>query len=192
MARPAKKAAKKKNSPPVARGAKQAARKPASKAGPAAPRKRKIKPIPDNYPLVSVCLRIGGANEALQYYTHVFGGKVRMRLDMPDGRIGHSELQIGKGLIMVSDEYPEMNLVGPVTVGQATATIQIYVKDVDATLAKAIRAGGKLLRPTTNEFYGDRSAMLEDPFGYVWMIQTHVEDVSLAEMKKRLKKLFAT
>jgi PhnB protein len=153
-------------------------------------RKRRTKPIPENYPRVSVCLRVGHAAEALQYYCDVFGGKVRMRLDMPDGRIGHSEIQIGKGLIMVSDEYPEMNMVGPITVGSVCSTIQIYVKDVDITVAKAVKAGGKLLRPVRDEFYGDRSATLEDPFGHVWMIQTHVEDVPKAEMRKRLLKLF--
>ena len=184
MARPVKKVAAKKKT--VARNGARAAPK---KVKAAAPRKRKVKPIPDNYPQIGVTLRIGGANEALQYYTHVFGGKVRMRLDMPDGRIGHSEVKIGRGLIMVSDEYPEMNMVGPITIGQTSVTLQIYVKDVDATLALAAKAGGKILRPATNEFYGDRSAMLEDPFGYVWMIQTHIEDVSKAEMKKRLSKM---
>ena len=153
-------------------------------------RKKRAKPIPDNYPLVNVCLRVGHAAEALQYYCKVFGGKVRMRLDMPDGRIGHSEIAIGKGLIMVSDEYPEMNMVGPVTVGQVCSTIQIYVKDVDATAAAAVKAGGKILRPARDEFYGDRSCTVEDPFGHIWMIQTHIEDVSKAEMKQRLLKLF--
>ena len=82
-----------------------------------------------------------------------------------------------------------MNIVGPITVGQSCVTMQIYVKDVDATLALAVAAGGKILRPAKDEFYGDRSAMLEDPFGHVWMIQTHVEDVKPAEMKRRLAKM---
>ena len=90
---------------------------------------------------------------------------------------------------MLADEFPEMNIVGPITVGQTCVTIQIYVKDVDATLARAVEAGGKVLRPAKDEFYGDRSAMLEDPFGHVWMIQTHVEDVTPAEMKRRLARM---
>ena len=90
---------------------------------------------------------------------------------------------------MLSDEFPEMNVVGPITVGQTSVTMQVYVKDVDDTVARAVKAGGKLLRPAANQFYGDRSAMLEDPFGHVWMIQTHVEDVTPAEMKRRLKKM---
>jgi PhnB protein len=172
----------------MARAIKKAAKKPAPKK--AAPKKKRVQPIPDKYPVVNVCLRVGHAAEALQYYCKAFGGKVRMRLDMPDGRIGHSEIAIGKGLIMVSDEYPEMNMVGPITVGSVCSTIQIYVKDVDATVDRAVKAGGKILRPARNEFYGDRSCTIEDPFGHVWMIQTHVEDVSKAEMKKRLVKLF--
>ena len=187
MARPAKKSAA--NKKPAAQARVKGSVKVKDKSKPA-PKKRKPKPIPDTYPQITTCLRIGGAHEALQYYCNVFGGKVRMRLDMPDGRIGHCEIAIGKGLIMVSDEFPEMNMVGPVTVGQATATIQIYVKDVDDTLKRAVKAGGKILRPAKDEFYGDRAALLEDPFGYVWMIQSHIEDVSKAEMKKRLKQAF--
>ncbi len=174
----------------MARQVKKAAigKKPAA---PAKPRKPRVKAIPDNYPRVCVTLRIGGAVEALQYYTRVFDGKVRLRLDMPDGRVGHSEIAIGKGLFMVSDEFPEMNMVGPVTIGQSSVTIQIYVKDVDETLVRAVKAGGRVIRPPQNEFYGDRSALMEDPFGYVWMIQTHVEDVKPAEMKRRLAKMSA-
>lgn len=189
MARVAKKtAAKKTATKKTAAKAKTPPNKAAAKKAPA--RKRKARPIPDNYPVIGVTLRIGGAQEALHYYCQLFGGKLRMRLDMPDGRVGHAEIQIGKGVLMVSDEYPEMNMVGPVTIGQSSVTLQIYVKDVDATLARAVKTGSKVLRPINNEFYGDRSVTIEDPFGYVWMIQTHVEDVTQAEMKRRLKNLF--
>lgn len=163
-------------------------KKPAAKE-PAAPRKPRVKAIPEKYPQVSAYLRVGAAHEAIQYYMRVFGAKLRLRLDMPDRRIGHAELTIGKGFFMLSDEFPEMNVVGPITVGQTSVTMQVYVKDVDDTVARAVKAGGKLLRPAANQFYGDRSAMLEDPFGHVWMIQTHVEDVTPAEMKRRLKKM---
>ena len=165
-------------------------KKPVAKK-PAAPRKPPVKAIPDKYPRVSAYLRVGAAHEAIQYYMRVFGAKLRMRLDMPDRRIGHAELTVGKGFFMLSDEFPEMNIVGPVTIGQTSVTMQIYVKDIDATLARAVEAGGKVLRPAKDEFYGDRSAMLEDPFGHVWMIQTHVEDVTPAEMKRRLARMAA-
>ena len=167
------------------------AKKATSAKKPAPPvRKPRVKAIPDKYPQVSACLRVGAAHEAIQWYMRVFGAKLRMRLDMPDRRIGHAELTIGKGFFMLSDEFPEMDLVGPVTVGQTCVTMQVYVKNVDATLALAAEAGGRILRPAKDEFYGDRSAMLEDPFGHVWIIQTRVEEVSRAEMKRRLKKQF--
>ena len=191
MARSAKKASPKAGKIAVKprRAAVAKAKKPVRRT---AARKKRVKPVPDNYPQVNVTLRLVGADEALKYYCHVFGGKVRMRLDMPDGRVGHSEIQVGKGLIMVSDEYPEMNMVGPITVGQVSVTLQIYVKDVDATVTRAVKAGAKMLRPVRDEFYGDRSATIEDPFGHVWMVQTHIEDVSKKEMARRLQGLFLT
>jgi PhnB protein len=153
------------------------------------PRKT-AKPIPDNYPPVNAALRIKGAAEAIKYYERVFDAKQRLRLDMPDGRIGHAELKIGKGLVMVSDEFPERNILGPKSLGGTAVAIQVYVRDMDVVMKRAEKAGGKVLRPATDEFYGDRSGMIEDPFGHVWMIQTHIEDVSPAQMKRRMADMF--
>ena len=167
-------------------------RKPAKRPAKAsAPKRARVKPIPDKYPQISAYLRVCGAQEALQYYADVFGAKVRLQMDMPDRRIGHAEVQVGRGFFMLSDEFPENGIVGPATIGQTSVTLQIYVKDVDATAARGVAAGGRLVRPPQDEFYGDRTATLEDPFGHVWMIQTHIEDVSPAEMKKRLKLMFS-
>jgi PhnB protein len=152
--------------------------------------RKKAKPIPDNYPPVNAALRIKGAAEAIKYYERVFDAKQRLRLDMPDGRVGHAELKIGKGLIMLSDEFPEMNVLSPKTIGGTAVAIQVYVKDTDATMKRAEKAGGKVLRAAKDEFYGDRSGMIEDPFGHVWMIQTHIEDVSPAQMKRRMAEMF--
>ena len=155
-------------------------------------RRKPVKPIPDNYPAVNVVLRIKGAAAAIDYYAHVFDAKPRMRLDMPDGRVGHAELKFDKGLVMLSDEYPENNILGPKTIGGSPVAIQVYVKNVDAVMARAVKAGGKMIRPATDEFYGDRSGMIEDPFGHLWMVQTHIEDVTPAQMKKRLAQMVTT
>jgi PhnB protein len=149
----------------------------------------KAKPIPDNYPPVNAVLGIKGAADTVKYYERVFDAKQRLRLDMPGGRVGHAELKIGKGLIMLSDEFPETNILGPNTIGGTAVVIQLYVKDTDATMKRAEKAGGKVLRPAKDEFYGDRSRMIEDPFGHVWIIQTHIEDVSPAQMKRRLAEM---
>ena len=159
-------------------------------AGMAKPKARaRVNPIPDQYAGINAVLRIDGAARAIDYYAQVFGARVRMRLDMPDGRVGHAELKIGKALFMLSDEYPEMSILGPKSVGGASVALQLYVRDCDEILRRGERAGGKIIRPAKDEFYGDRSGMLEDPFGHLWMIQTHIEDVSPAIMKKRLKAL---
>ncbi len=169
----------------------KAAKKTPAKIKAAAPKRApRVKPVPDNYPRVSVYLRCVGADEAMKFYAHVFGAKTRLRLDMPDRRLGHAEMRIGNSLIMISDEFPEMDIVGPITIGGASVSIQIYVKNVDATLALALKAGSRVVRPAADEFYGDRTAVIEDPFGHVWMVQTHIEDVKPAEMKRRLKKLY--
>jgi PhnB protein len=154
-------------------------------------KKPRAKPIPDNYPPIGVYLRVKGAAEAIAFYGRIFGAKVRNQLDMPDGRVGHAELKIGKGLLMLSDEFPEYGSVGPKTLGGSSVAIHIYVRDVDDVAKRAEEAGAKILRPPEDEFYGDRSARIEDPFGNVWMVQTHIEDVSPAEMKRRMKKMFA-
>lgn len=126
------------------------------------------------------------AARAIEFYVRAFGAIETMHLDMPDGRVGHAELAIGAARFMLADEFPEFGSVGPATLGGTTVTIAIYVEDVDALVARAVAAGATLLRPVTDEFYGDRAASLQDPFGHRWRFATHIEDVSEQEMQRRL------
>jgi PhnB protein len=144
-----------------------------------------VQPIPDGYPRVCASLSIDGASEAIEFYKKVFGATERMRMSGPDGKLGHAELMIGDSVIMLADEYPEMDFVGPRKIGGTPVTLSVYVEDVDATFATALAAGAKSLRAIENQFYGDRSGQFEDPFGHRWNVATHVEDVSPDEMAKR-------
>lgn len=146
--------------------------------------------IPAGYQPVMPYLRIKGAAEALAFYKKAFGAKERFRLTMGD-KLGHVEMEIDGSVIMFSDEFPEMGIVGPKALKGTTVTMAIMVKNCDAAVKKAVAAGARLTRPATDEFYGDRSAQVEDPFGHVWMIQQHIEDVSPKEMQKRLDKMMA-
>jgi PhnB protein len=145
----------------------------------------KVKPIPEGYPAVSPYLYIDGAADAIAFYTKVLGAKERMRMGGPDGRVGHAELDINGSLIMLADEHPEMGVRGPKAVGGTPVGINVYVTDVDAAVERAAAEGAKVLRPVENRFYGDRSGQIEDPFGHVWYIATHVEDVPRDEMERR-------
>jgi PhnB protein len=144
-----------------------------------------VKPIPDGYPRVSPYLVVDGAAQAIDFYTQVLGASERMRMGGPDGKIGHAELQFGDSVVMLADEYPDMGYVGPKAVGGTPVTIGVYVEDVDKTFDAAVKAGAKALRPVEDQFYGDRSGQIEDPFGHRWSIQTHIEDVPPDEMEKR-------
>ena len=146
----------------------------------------KVNPIPPNYPRVSPYLCVDGAVDAIAFYEKVLGATERMRIPMPDGTIGHAELAIGDGLIMLSDAYPDMGVLGPHAVGGTPVTISVYVEDVDAVYKRALEAGAKELRPPTDQFYGDRAAKFEDPWGHQWGIATHIEDVTPEEMAERM------
>ena len=115
----------------------------------------------------------------------MFGATERLRLDGPDGKIGHAELQIGDSLIMLADEDPEMGALGPRKVGGSSVGIHLYLADVDAATARAVAGGAKLTRPVADQFYGDRLGTIEDPFGHIWHIATHIEDVSHEEIARR-------
>jgi len=148
-------------------------------------------PIPGNYPRVTPYLAVDGAAAAIDFYRDAFGATERMRMAGPDGKIGHAEIDIEGGLIMLADESAAMNFRSPITIGGSPVIIHMYVADVDAFFARATAAGAEALRPPTDQFYGDRSCTLKDPFGHAWSIATHVEDVSPAEMQKRAAKLAA-
>ena len=144
-----------------------------------------VKSIPDDYPQVIPYLTIDGASAAIDFYSKVFGATERMRMDGPDGKIAHAEIEIGRGMVMLSDEFPEMGGKSPKTVGGSSVTVMAYVEDVDDAFRRALDNGAKQVRPVENQFYGDRSGSFEDPFGHVWYIATHVEDISDEEMAKR-------
>jgi PhnB protein len=144
-----------------------------------------VNPIPDDYPRVIPSLVIDGAGPAIDFYRDVLDATERMRMDGPDGKVGHAELQIGESVFFVADEFPEMGFVGPKKIGGTPVTLMVFVEDVDATFARATKAGAKVTRPIENQFYGDRSGEFEDPFGHRWSIATHVEDVPPDEMAKR-------
>jgi PhnB protein len=149
------------------------------------------KPIPDGYPQVTPYLCVDGAAEAIEFYGKVLGAKERMRMPSPGGRVGHAELELGDSVIMLSDEHPEIGVVGPKAIGGTPVTISVYVEDVDSVFDRALEAGATELRPVKDEFYGDRSGRFEDPFGHRWSVATHVEDVPPDEMEKRAAEAMA-
>jgi PhnB protein len=145
-----------------------------------------VKPIPDGYHSVTPYLIVKGAAAALDFYTKVFGATELFRMPGPDGRIGHAEIKIGDSPIMLADEHPEMDALGPKTIGGTPVGIMIYVANSDAMFKDAVAAGAKVLKPLQDQFYGDRSGTIEDPFGHKWTIATHVEDVSPEEIQRRV------
>lgn len=144
-----------------------------------------VKPIPDGYHSLTPYLIIKGAAEAMEYYKKAFGAVELFRMGAPEGKIGHAEMKIGDSPFMLADEHPELGFVGPQTLGGAPVSLLIYVEDVDTIYQQAIAAGGKEMKALQNQFYGDRSGTLTDPYGHVWTVATHVEDVSPDEMEKR-------
>ncbi len=148
-----------------------------------------VKPIPDGYPRVTPYLIVDGAADAVRFYAEVLGATERMRMPAPGGKVGHAELQLGDSLVMLADEFPDMGQLGPNTVGGTPVTISVYVEDVDAVCERARQAGAAVLQPPTDQFYGDRSAQFEDPFGHRWSIATHVEDVPPDEMARRASQM---
>jgi PhnB protein len=145
----------------------------------------KVKPIPEGYHTVTPYLVIKNAAAAIDFYKKAFGATELFRMAGPDGKIGHAELKIGDSPIMLADEHPQMGYVGPATLGGTPVSILLYVEDVDKVFNQAIAAGGAQQLPLKDQFYGDRSGTLKDPFGHVWTVATHKEDVSPEEMDKR-------
>jgi PhnB protein len=145
---------------------------------------------PDGYRHVTAYLRVGKAAAAIDFYKAAFGAKEQFRLTMGD-KIGHAELDFGNTRIMLSDEFPDMGVLGPKSLGNTTCVLALYVRDADKLFARAVAAGATIKRPLRDEFYGDRTGQLEDPFGHVWSIQQRLEDVSPKKMQKRLDALMA-
>lgn len=145
-----------------------------------------VKAIPDGYHSVTPYLIVDRAAEAIRWYGEAFGATEVLRLPMGD-KIGHAEIKIRDSFVMLSDEWPDYGKLGPKARGGATSSLMIYLEDVDAAFARAIAAGATQERPVEDQFYGDRSGTLVDPFGHRWTISTHVEDVPPDEMEKRMK-----
>ena len=141
--------------------------------------------IPEGYHSVTPYLCVRDAARALEFYKKAFGATELMRMADPSGKIGHAEIKIGDSHIMLADEFPEMGFRSPQSLGGSPVAIHLYVEDVDATASQAVAAGAKLVREVKDQFYGDRNGSVEDPFGHVWYISTHLEDVSEEEMRKR-------
>jgi PhnB protein len=145
-----------------------------------------VKPIPEGYHNVTPYLYVRGAAAAIDFYKSVFGATEIVRMAGPNGRIMHAEMKIGDSIVMLGDENPQMGVLSPQTVGGFSTGLHVYVEHVDAVVQKMIDSGAKLVRPIKNQFYGDRSASLLDPFGHMWSVATHIEDVAPEEMKKRM------
>jgi len=135
-------------------------------------------------------IAVKGAAKAIAFYTKVFGAKEEFRLEDQDKRIGHAEISIGDGRLMLSDEYPDFGALAPASVGGTPVKLHLYVADVDATMKKAQAEGATVLRPAQDQFYGDRSGMIADPFGHQWFLATRKEAVSPNEMQKRFAESF--
>jgi PhnB protein len=145
----------------------------------------KVKPIPDGYHAITAYLSIKGAAEAMDFYRRAFGATEVMRMAQPDGRIGHAELKIGDSRIMLADEFPDMDFRSPLSFGGTPVHLHLYVEDCDAVVKQAVSAGARVLRPVQDQFYGDRSGSLADPYGHVWHVATHKEDLAPEEIGRR-------
>lgn len=150
----------------------------------------KVQAIPDNYTRVTPYICVQDADAAIQFYVEVFGAEERMRIEMGEGVIGHAEIVLGDSVIMLSSPFPDMNVHDPEHYGGSPVNLSLYVEDVDATFAKAIEHGAKEVDAITDQFWGDRSGKLLDPWGHVWSLATHIEDVSPEEMEKRAAAAF--
>ena len=146
-----------------------------------------VQPIPPGFHTATPYLVIKNAVAALEFYTKAFGATERFRMLMPDGRLAHGEIQLGDSVIMMCDEFPEFGGKSPQTLGGSAVNIYLYVKDVDAFYGKAVAAGAKATKPVMDQFYGDRSGQLQDPFGHLWWVASRKEEVSPDELQKRMK-----
>ena len=151
----------------------------------------KVSYIPKDYSTVTPYLVIRGADRAIEYYKKAFGATEQFRMNGPDGKVGHAELKIGNSRIMVADENPSMGEghTSAATIGASPVSLYVYLPDVDRVVERATAEGAKVLKPVQDQFYGDRNGFIQDPFGHLWCISTHVEDVSPQDMEERMKKM---
>jgi PhnB protein len=147
----------------------------------------KAKPIPEGYNSITPYLVIKGAAAAIDFYKQAFGAVEIMRMPQPDGRVGHAELKFGNSIVMMADEYPEMQVVGPKTLGNTSVGLLLYLDDVDKAVERAVSLGATIKKPIADQFYGDRTATIEDPFGHKWTLAVHIEDVTPEEMQRRME-----
>ena len=150
-----------------------------------------VKPIPEGYHTATPYLVVDDAAEALEYYKKAFGAKERGRMEAPDGKIGHAEIQIGDSLVMLSDPFPQASTRTPKELGGTTASVFLYVEDVDKVVQRAVDAGATVTMEVEDQFWGDRFGTITDPFGHSWSVATHVEDVPPEEMAERAKAAMA-
>jgi PhnB protein len=149
------------------------------------------KPIPEGYNTVTPYLAVDDAAQAIEYYKKAFGAKERARMETPDGKIGHAEIEMGDSLVMLSDPFPQASTRPPKELGGTSASVFMYVEDVDAVVRQAVDAGATITMEVADQFWGDRFGSIQDPFGHSWSIATHVEDVPPEEMAERAKQAMA-
>jgi PhnB protein len=151
----------------------------------------KVSYIPEGYNSITPYLIIKGAAQAIDYYKNVFGATQTVRMDTPDGKVGHAELKIGNSHFMLADENPKMGEghASAATIGASPVSLYVYLPNVDQVVQKAVAAGAKMLKPVEDQFYGDRTGFIQDPFGHLWGVATHIEDVSPKDMEERMKKM---
>lgn len=150
-----------------------------------------VKPIPEGYHSITPYLIIKGASEAIELYKSAFGATETMRLNTPEGKVGHAELKIGNSMIMLADECSEMGALSPQSIGGVGVMLHLYVEDVDKVAEQARTAGLKETRPVMDQFYGDRSGTFEDPYGHIWTVGTHIEDLTAEEINKRMEAMMS-
>jgi PhnB protein len=144
-----------------------------------------VRSIPEGYHSVTPYLAVDDAAAALEFYKQAFGARERMRMAAAGGKVGHAEIEIGGSCVMLADEYPDMGFRSPKAIGGTPVSLHLYVEDVDAVVRQAVAVGAKEVRPVKDQFYGDRTGTIEDPFGHTWHIATHKEDLSPDELKRR-------